>query len=319
MMVIAVGLNPALDRILIVPGFAVGQTLKAESVHVLPSGKGTNVAAVLSLLCVPVRYVGFVGAQEVAAYRARLNRIPCDLVELDGRTRTDTTIIDPGQSETHVREPGFEVTPEHVAAFINRLAVSLARGDLVMLSGSLPPGAPADAYARIIEACRARGAQSFLDTSGEPLRRGAAAVPDFMKPNREELEELVGHPIGDEHGADDATIVAAARELIGCGVKAVAVTLGGDGGILVDGDTSGVEAWRGRAEAPEVVNTVGCGDALASGWMAARLAGGASAEQLREALALGAANAMTHGAGVIRADHIALMRRRAVVRRIESR
>lgn len=312
-MVVAVGLNPAIDRILIVPRFAVGKTLKAESVETLPSGKGANVAAVFRLLDVDVRFVGFVGRDDVPAYRRRLEGVPCDLVEIDGRTRIDTTIIDPPAgnrvgSETHVREPGFAVSHDDLDRFWGAFAQAVRGAELVTLSGSLPPGAPADTYRRIILYCRERGVRTFLDTSDEPLRLGAEAVPTLMKPNDEELEELVGHPVREV----DA-MVRAARELIARGVEAVAVSLGAEGAILVERD----EAWRGKAEAPEVVNTVGCGDAFAVGWLAARLRGESPAEQLREALALGAANAMTHGAGVIKPDNIALMRERASVRAVE--
>ena len=72
-MVIAVGLNPAMDRILLVPGFAVGATLKAESVETLPSGKGANVAAVLRLLGVSVRYMdGYL----VVVHQPKAVRVP---------------------------------------------------------------------------------------------------------------------------------------------------------------------------------------------------------------------------------------------------
>jgi len=311
-MVVAVGLNPAIDRILIVPGFAVGKTLKAESVETLPSGKGANVAAVFRLLDVDVRFVGFVGRDDVPAYRRRLEGVPCDLVEIDGRTRIDTTIIDPPAgnrvgSETHVREPGFTVSHDDLDRFRGAFAQAVRGAELVTLSGSLPPGAPVDTYRRIILYCRERGVRTFLDTSDEPLRLGAEAVPTLMKPNDEELEELVGYPVREV----DA-MVRAARELIGRGVEAVAVSLGAEGAILVERDG----AWRGKAEAPEVVNTVGCGDAFAAGWLAARLRGDDMAGQLREALALGAANAMTHGAGVVLPENIALMRERAEVRRV---
>ena len=307
-MVIAVGLNPAIDRILLVPEFAVGATLKAESVETLPSGKGANVAAVLRLLGVSVRYMGFVGRDEAESYRRRLAGVPCEFVEVEGRTRIDTTIIDAAaRTETHIREPGFRVSAEQVDAFIEQLHLSLSPGDLVTLSGSLPPGAPVDTYARIVRLCRERGVVAFLDTSGEPLRLGVASVPALMKPNDEELAELAGR-----RAEDPDEIVRAARELIAGGVEAVAVSLGAAGAILVEKD----QAWQGSAHAPEVVNTVGCGDAFAAGWIAARLSGADGAAQLREALAVGAANAMTHGAGIIRPEHISLMRNRTSLRRL---
>lgn len=309
-MIVAVGLNPALDRILIVPGFSIGETLKCESVQIIHSGKGTNVAVILRLLGAPVRAAGFVGAPEEQLYRERMHGIECDLTVVDGRTRTDTTIIGPvSGTETHIREPGFEVTPELCDRLIDRLLDRIGEGDVVMMSGSLPPGAPDDTYARIVEGCRTQGAHSFLDSSGEALRSGAAAHPTYLKPNEVELAELVGHAVPDVRDT-----VHAARELMTGGTEAVAVTRGGDGAVLVDS----TGAWHGSAAAPEVVNTVGCGDAFASGWIAARcIAGVDGAAQLREALTVGAANAMTHGAGNIEPAHIRAIRAAAHVSAID--
>jgi 1-phosphofructokinase len=321
-MVVAVGLNPALDRILVVPGFAVGETLKAESVRLIPSGKATNVAVVLRQLGVPVRFVGFVGREEVQLYRSRLTGVATDIHEVDGTTRTDTTIIDPTrQNETHIREPGFRVDTTDLDVIIGRILRSLSTGDLVMMSGSLPPGAPADTYARLIESCHKVGVQTFLDTSGIALAEGVQAVPTYIKPNLEELTELTGwtdsvgnvvriggtDSVGGVSGSvGDSTgnIVEAARGLISRGTKAVSVTLGGDGALLVDAEC----AWRGSAAIPDVVNTVGCGDAFACGWMSARIVGRSMEEQLSEALVLGGANAMSHGAGNIADENITTVR-----------
>ena len=307
-MIIAVGMNPALDRILMVDGFTVGETLKAQSVTIVPSGKGTNVAAVMNLFGDDVIHTGFLGRDEEGMYRDRLEGVPCFFHTVGGRTRTDTTIIDPiGRTETHIREPGFTVTEGQIKAFLGDLASRISPGDLVTLSGSLPPGAPTDTYAHIIKLCHERGAESFLDTSGEALHKGIAAGPTLMKPNDEELAELTGRQTH-----DDGEIIEAARDLLGRGMQAVAVSLGARGALLVDEE--GV--WRGEAEAPTVVNTVGCGDAFACGWLSSRRKGHPPNVQLREALAVGAANAMTNGAGIIDPAHIDLMRGRAVVRNL---
>ena len=309
-MVVAVGLNPTIDRTITVPGFAIGATLKAESVRTLASGKGANVAAMLHQLGVPVRFVGMVGEEEVHLYRERLAGVPCDIVEVADRTRMDTTIIVPAssadeeRSETHIREPGFDVSDADVDHAVAMILDAAEPGDLVVMSGSLPPGASQDVYAGIIGECRQRGVETLLDTSGAPLVSGVAAAPTYLKPNQEELADLVS-----QDTVDSTRIVGAARELIQRGTRAVAVTLGGEGALLVERGT----AWRGRAPAPEVVNTVGSGDAFASGWIAARLAGEPPMSQLQRALALGAANAMSHGACVVEEEHIRLMRDRAEV------
>ncbi len=309
-MIVVVGMNPALDRILSVPNFAVGATLKADSVTVLPAGKGANVAAVLRALGAPVRYAGFVGRGEIARYRERLDGIPCDIVPVDGETRIDTTIIDPVHgTETHLREPGFVISRNIVTKFANALLADIQRDDTVILAGSLPPGAPDDSYAEIIRGCCERGATTLLDSSGPALKAGVAAVPTFLKPNREELHELTNRPVD---SIDD--ILAAADELVARGISAVAVSLGADGAVLLENGG----AWRGRVDASKVVNTVGCGDAFVAGWMAARVAGQNHEDQLHDALSVAGANAMTSGAGIIEVEHVEQMRESAVVEKIRG-
>ena len=309
-MIVVVGMNPALDRILSVPNFSVGATLKADSVTVLPAGKGANVAAVLRVLGAPVRYTGFVGRGEIERYRERLDGVPCAIVSVDGETRTDTTIIDPVHgTETHVREPGFVISRNIVSKFSNALLVDITRGDTVVLAGSLPPGASDDSYAEIIRECHKRGATTSLDSSGRALKAGAAAVPTLLKPNREELHELTDRPVD---SIDD--ILAAADELIARGVGAVAVSLGVDGAVLIANGS----AWHGRADVPKAVNTVGCGDAFVAGWTAARVEGRNHEDQLREALSVAAANAMTSGAGIVEVEHVKQMRQIAVIKQIRS-
>ncbi|HRU23893.1 MAG TPA: 1-phosphofructokinase family hexose kinase [Candidatus Latescibacteria bacterium] len=304
-MVLVIGLNPAIDRILIVPNFAVGATLKAESVQTLAAGKAMNVAAVLRLLGVRVGYAGFVGREEAAFFRRRLPDVECWMVEVDGRTRTDTTLIDPlGHTETHVREPGFAVRSEDIERFLDAFTGVIGGAELVVMSGSLPPGAPEGLYAELVGLCHARHIRTLLDTSGTPLAMGAAARPSFLKPNTEELGELTGGNAGSE-----AEVVLLAKTLLQGNTQAVAVTRGAEGAVLVDRET----AIQGNASVPSVVNTVGCGDAFVAGWVAKLVSGSPLTEQLGEALAVAGANAMTHGAGVIERRNLDLMRDRVTI------
>jgi len=65
----------------------------------------------------------------------------------------------------------------------------------VIFSGSLPAGAPVDRYAGLIQLAHEFRCRTYLDTSGEPLRRALAARPHFVKPNRDEAAGVLGLPI----------------------------------------------------------------------------------------------------------------------------
>jgi 1-phosphofructokinase len=145
-----------------------------------------------------------------------------------------------------------------------------------VLSGSLPPGAPDDFYARIVRDLHDSPARVVVDSSGPALVAALADGPDLIKPNQEELAEAAGRDVRTLRDAVDA-----AEELRRRGAAVVLVSLGANGALLVDGN--GVL----HGEAPAVPrSTVGAGDAFLAGFLAG---GGAGAQGLTEALAFGAA------------------------------
>src|SRR5262249_39808794 len=132
---------------------------------------------------------------------------------------------------------------------------TVGEGDIVLLAGSVPEGAPPDTHARLIPRVRERGARVILDSSGASLIAGAAALPWALKPNREELEALAGGAI-----ADAASAARVAREWIERGVGLVAASLGAEG--LVVADAAGT--WHVPALEVPAVNPAGAGDAVVS-------------------------------------------------------
>jgi 1-phosphofructokinase len=110
-----------------------------------------------------------------------------------------------------------------------------------------------------------------------------AAGPDLLKPNETELTEVVG-----SHLQTLGDVVAAAEKLRSHGVRAVLVSLGPDGAILVD------DAGPVHGEDGVVVprSTVGAGDALLAGFLAA---GGEGPGAVAEGVAWGAAACVLPG------------------------
>ena len=121
------------------------------------------------------------------------------------------------------------------------------------------------AYAEMIPRLRRHNVFVVLDASGAPLRHAVAAKPDMVKPNAHELSELLGRPLG---GRDD--VVRAARELSASGIRLVAVSLGAEGAVFVEGG----RALLAVPPRVTVASTVGAGDAMVAGVLAARLEGG---------------------------------------------
>jgi 1-phosphofructokinase len=141
-------------------------------------------------------------------------------------------------------------------------AVLLTAGaaDWVVASGSLPPATPTDVYARLVTRLGAHGIKLAVDTSGPALAQAVAAGAALVKPNREELSEVVGWEVWSL-----ADAINAAESLRNRGAHAVLVSLGPDGAVLVDDD--GVIHGECPVEFPR--SSVGAGDCLLAGFLAA--------------------------------------------------
>ncbi len=278
-MIITVSLNPAIDRILDVPGFRAGRTLMGRVVAVVPAGKGLNVSRYLDALGVPSVAAAFVGERERAFYEESLagTRVTLAFVPVASPTRVHTTILgERGRPETHIRVKGFAVTAANRAALARVLRAYARPGNTFVFSGSPPNGFSPAAFARLLRALARPGAQVVVDASGPALRAAARAGVDVLSPNEDELREVTG--------ARDA--LAGARRLLKR-VGAVAVKRGAKGGLLVTREG----AWSASAPVPRarVRNTVGAGDAFLAGFLAAREKGASDADCLSAAVAAGAA------------------------------
>lgn len=295
--------NPSLDRTARVLG-----TIQRGNVHRLadittePGGKGVNVARAIHLAGQPVLAV--VPAAEHDPLLTALAEIglPYRHVPVDSPVRTNLTLTEDDGTTTKFNAPGGRVTPEQVELLTDMLVGSARTARWASLSGSLPPGAPTDWYARMVRALRPLGVRIAIDTSDAPLQALSAdlddAAPDLLKPNSEELAQLVGGNGADLEAAalagDLSPVIRAARDLIDRGVGATLVTLGGAGALLV----TRTGAWRATAPAITVLSTVGAGDSALAGYLLAASAGLAEPDRLRTAVAYGSAAAALPGTTV---------------------
>jgi 1-phosphofructokinase len=254
--IVTVTLNPAVDKTLIVQGFKAGATNRATIDRIEIGGKGINVARMLRQLGCDVIATGFLAADDRYGTTSILahHGIDADFVSVVGETRVNLKVIDVvGDIETEINEPGFEVSGAAVASLAAKLR-SLARdASVIVLSGSLPPGAPVDLYAQLLAVAQAEGARTMLDTAGAALAHGLAARPDLVKPNRAEAEELLGAAITDE-----SSLLTAADRILAMGSGSVVISLGPDGALSAS--PNGI--WRARSPVVKARNTVGAGDTM---------------------------------------------------------
>jgi 1-phosphofructokinase len=215
--------------------------------------------------------------------------------------RVNLTITEPDGTTTKINSPGATVDADDLDRLSSAVHERARQAAWVVLAGSLPPGAPADWYARLVAELVDTPARVAVDTSGAPLVALAAAedaAPDLMKPNGEELASLTGDD-ADAIEADPAAAAAAAEVLVRRGVGAVLATLGPAGAVLVTPEG----AWHASPPPTTVVSTVGAGDSSLFGYLLGDLRGLDAAGRLRLAVAYGSAAAGLPGTTIPTPSH----------------
>jgi 1-phosphofructokinase family hexose kinase len=294
--ILTVTLNAAVDRTVAVPNFRLGQRHRAVDARTMAGGKGVNVARALKLLGRPVIAAGLAGGATGTRILERLaeESILNAFTRIEGESRTNLAVVDPTSGEqTEINERGPEISEAEVDRFLEKLLYLAQGASICVLAGSIPPGAPADVYGRLVSELRSLGVLTVLDTDGEPMRAGLRAEPDVVAPNAGEAEEAVGHEFND---ADDLTMGLAGLLEMGAG-EAVITTA--DGCVAIVGDGVDRRRYEVKIDPLEPVATVGSGDAFLAGYVAARYDGGGAADCLRFGVACGAESTQHFGAGTL--------------------
>jgi len=284
--IVTVSLNPAIDRLIEVEGFTLGAHQMGRELRRTPGGKAINVTRVLTALKTPNIATGFLGRENRTAFSPVFDSpiVSDEFIYLPGATRENITIADPaGTRETHIRDTGLWVMPEHLRLLTEKIEWLAGPGTIVVFSGSLPRGLSARAFLDLVSLAGARGAQVAVDTDGESLRAMAGRPLWSLKLNEAELDELVGRKID---GLAERIVEA---RMLASIVQMVLLTHGEQGAFLF---TSKVGVHGHVPLKPEQVkNTVGCGDVLLGAFLSGIFAGGDPMDSFIEAVACAAASA----------------------------
>jgi 6-phosphofructokinase 2 len=290
--IVTLTMNPALDITTRVDRVRPTDKLRCQGARHDPGGGGINVARVASVLGASVTAVFPVGGPtgDVITDLLVAKGIPIHRVRISGRTRESFTVNEEcsGQQYRFVL-PGPRLTFGERAQCIDDLRSVASSAQFVVASGSLPPSVPDDFYQHIADVCRDLGTRLILDTSGTGLQHMTSGV-FLLKSSVRELRERVGREL-----ATEADQVAAAQELIECGLaKVVVVSLGEQGALLVTPDAAQrVAAIRMRSG-----SGVGAGDAMVAAITVGLSRGWSLSKSVRFGVAAGAAMLMTPGTAV---------------------
>lgn len=258
-MIYTLTLNPSLDYLLDTPDFTLDKTNRSKSESLHFGGKGINVSYVLKQLGIESVCLGFVAgftgdelerlvAEEgINVYFVRLKK---------GNTRINVKIR--GKSITEINAKGPEIYSEDLEKLFKKLEI-VDNGDTVVLAGSVPEGLT-DIYSEILSFLSDKNVRIVADTSGEMLLNILKFKPFLIKPNKDELSEILGISF-----ENDDRIIQGARKLKEMGAVNVLVSLGEDGAMLIDENN---QVHRIDAFKIIPVSTVGAGDSMIAGFLA---------------------------------------------------
>lgn len=290
-MIYTVTFNPALDYVVKMPSFAPLTLNRTHSEEIQYGGKGINVSVMLQRLGVESVALGFLAGFTGKELEALLQQegIGTDFIWLEeGNTRINVKIKagPEEQEETEINARGPEIGETALDALWQRL-LRLEKGDMLVLSGSMPASLPQQRLLSLLKELGERGVELCLDTSGELLRQALSCHPFLIKPNHVELGELFGRELIQE---EDIRECAAALQKLGA--RNVLVSMAGEGSLLLEetGACHRMKAPKGR-----VKNSVGAGDSMLAGFLAGWLQTGDAGYAHRLGTASGSATAFEDG------------------------
>jgi 1-phosphofructokinase len=282
-MIYTVTLNPSVDYFVDIDQFSIGEVNRVKKEKKMPGGKGINVSRVLKRLQTSSHAFGYIGGFTGDFVRTSLENegILTHFIDVPGETRINVKIK--AEKETELNGEGPQIDTQHYETLKAQIA-TLKSGDWLVLAGSVPPSLPKDIYHTLMALAVDRGVKTIVDTTGDFLKQTLPHRPFLIKPNQHELEDYYG-----ESAQDVMKTVSLSRRLLGEGAENVIVSMGGEGALLVNNK----ESLRASVPKGEVKNSVGAGDSLVAGFLAAYSAKNDLYEAFRFGVAAGSATAFS--------------------------
>jgi 6-phosphofructokinase 2 len=262
MTILTVTLNPALDLESTTPLLAPGDKLRCAEPRRDPGGGGINVARAVALLGGEATAVLAAGGPtgEGIAQQLRAQGVPIAVLPAPGETRSNLSMIETSTGKQYrFIFPGPVWQAEDVAGARAALQALVKPGDIVVLSGSLPPGMQPVQLVDLAAALAGQGAQVVADTSGPALvaLSQARAALKILRMDSGEARELSGLDLAtrQDSAAFAKTLIAAAAAEI------VIIARGADGSVLATAEGT----WFAPAVEVPVASVTGAGDSFVAG------------------------------------------------------
>lgn len=310
--ILTITLNPALDLSTATPRLEAGPKLRCAAPYFDPGGGGVNVARVIAELGGKGTAWVAVGGSLGRVYRELLQagEIRFRFMEAPGMTRLSINVTedDTGDQYRFVL-PGPQYSEQDADRALVSIDQALAETNLVVVSGSMPPGLHASFMGRLAGQVRSMGRRLIIDCSGAPLQEALAAGVFMVKPNLREAEALAGRELPDTR----ARLKFAGELLERRAAEVVVISLGGDGA-LVAGKDLRLRLW---VPPVEVVSAVGAGDSTVAGFALALARGASLEEAARLGIAAGTAAVATTATTLCRREDVQRLLPRIQVEKLD--
>ena len=286
-MIYTVTFNPAIDYVVRVEEFSLGQVNRSSREEIQFGGKGINVSVMLNHLGTDSCALGFLAGFTGKAIEDDLHRmgIHTDFIHLSqGMTRINVKLK--AKEETEINGQGPEISQADFQKLLKQVAL-LQPGDTLVLAGSIPQSLPDDVYERIIQSLAGKDIQVVVDATRDLLCHVLKYRPFLIKPNHIELGAIFDRTLHTDEEIRECASLLQQR-----GARNVLVSMAGDGAILLDetGAFHKIAAPKGK-----VKNSVGAGDSMVAGFLAGYLQSRDYETALRIGAAAGSATAFSEG------------------------
>ncbi|WP_291649391.1 1-phosphofructokinase [Clostridium sp.] len=286
-MIYTITFNPALDYIIRVKDFKLGEVNRTSYEEVYAGGKGINVSIVLKNLDVENVALGYIAGFTGDEIEHKVKAFGCntDFIKLDnGMSRINVKLK--SNEESEINGQGPSISDKDLEELYEKLEL-LKAGDILVLAGSIPATLPKNIYELIMERLSNRGIKFIVDATGELLLNVLKYKPFLIKPNHHELAELFNTTIENEED-----IVSYAKKLREMGAKNVLISRAGDGAIFV---TENDEIIKSDVPKGKLINSVGAGDSMVGGFIAGYIKNNRLEEAFKMGVATGSASAFSEG------------------------
>mgnify|MGYP001060133698 CR=1 FL=1 len=309
-MICTLTINPAMDRMIYLSEFSRGNTNRIERQHDALGGKGTHVSVNLGILQCKNRAFGIDFGETGLRIEEKLKNAYIDLGFLhypSGNSRTNYALVEENGCCTLLSEKGKCITREECETLLVRMDEAVEPGDILVLSGDASNTEVPLFYIEVMDRFADRDVRIFLDSSSENLIEGLKRSPFLIKPNEDELGQILGRRIESE-----TDVVEGVGRLAGMGIECIAVTCGGRGSYVWYQE----ELYRIHPLEVHVVNTIGCGDAFLSGMAFGFDRGLSFKETLRCAAAVSSATAESNSTVGFSPERAAALKDRVHIEKI---